>query len=71
VIAVTELNFLYDVRDSAHGKDPHAPCDADDGLNGAATDAAEHVRTRVDAVTTDTVLRIDAQPQNQECCYDA
>ena len=49
--------------DSVYDKDPCAPRDADDGLSGAA-DAAEHVRTRVDAVTTDTVLRIDVRSQH-------
>ena len=57
VITVTESNFCTRcLKDSAYDEDPWAPRDANDGLNGAAGDAAEHVRTCVDAVTTDTVL---------------
>jgi len=45
--------------------DPCATRDGDDGLDGAATGAAERMRMRIDVVPTDAMLRIYTHFQYQ------
>jgi hypothetical protein len=64
--AVVDLHFpLEEVLNAAHGEVPHMPHDVDDDLNHVVEGAADNVRTGVDAVAPDMLLRIDANPQHK------
>lgn len=54
---------LEEVLSVAHGEVPYMPRDVDDDLNDVFEGAADNVRTSVDAVPPDMLLRIDANPQ--------
>lgn len=51
--------------------DPSSPHGADDGPDSTAASAAERVRPRIDAIATDTMLRVDAHVQREERHDDA
>ena len=53
---------LEEVLDAAYDEVPYMPHDVDDDLNHVVEGAADNVRTGVDAVAPDMLLRIDANP---------
>jgi hypothetical protein len=56
---------LEEVLNAAHGDVPYMPHNVDDDQNDAVEGAADNVRTGVDAVAPDMLLRIDANPQHK------
>jgi len=50
---------------AAHGEAPHMSHDVDDDHNDLVEGAADNMRTSVDAVAPDMLLRIDANPQHK------
>ena len=56
---------LEEVLSATHSKVPYIPHDIDDDQNGVVEGAADNMRTSVDAVAPDMLLRIDANPQHE------
>jgi len=48
-----------------YSKDPSAPYGTDESPKGVVTGAAERMRTRIDGVVADAMLRVDSHPQHQ------
>ena len=60
---ITVANYHTPQEQMLHGTrkdDPCTPHGTEDGLNGVAARAAERVRTRIDAIATNTMFRVDA-----------
>ena len=56
---------LEKTLNAAHGEVQYMPRDIDDDQNDGAEGAADNMRTSVDAVGPDMLLRIDADPQHR------
>jgi hypothetical protein len=60
---ISPANYLLH---GAHKSSPHTPWGANDDPNGVAAGAAERMRTRIDAIATDTMTRVDAHVQRKQ-----
>ena len=58
-------SLLEEVLNAVHGEVPYIPRDVDDDQNNAVEGAPDNMRTSVDAVSPDMLLRIDANPQHK------
>ena len=56
---------LEEMLNRAHGLVPYMPYDVDGDQNDAVESAADNMRTIVDAVAPDMLLRIDTNPQHK------
>lgn len=54
-----------DKFDPVYSNDPHVPRSADNALDGVPASTVESVRTRVDAVAANSVVRVHTHPQYQ------
>jgi hypothetical protein len=70
-VANPRSHLPYEAFHNTYGKHPCAAHDPDDGLDSAATGAAELVWMRVDPVKVDAMLRMDAYHQSQVSSDDA
>ena len=63
--AVTDPHSLYEVFGTGYSEDPCTNRDGNDSVDGAAAGVAEPVRTCIDTIQADAMLRINAYQQRQ------